>query len=203
MFDFSFSEIALFVMVAMVFIRPKDLPVAIRTLSNGLKAMRRMASEFQSHVDEMVREADLSEARDQFRDLKSFNLRDRVTKAIDGDNSIRRSLDLDASTKASAAALPRVPAAPPLPPPPASSLTDLETVPYNARPQFEPAVDLPAQEEPDVNEDVAGAPPILPPSTARRLQHERSRWRAPDILPPVRAIHAGRRIPIASGKDGE
>ena len=201
MFDFSFSEIALFVMVAMVFIRPKDLPVAIRTLSNGLKAMRRMASEFQSHVDEMVREADLSEARDQFRDLKSFNLRDRVTKAIDGDNSIRRSLELDAPTKASAAALPKVPPAPPLPPPP--SLTDLETVPYNARPEFEPAVDLPVQEEPDVNEDVAGAPSILPPSTARRLQHERSRWRAPDILPPVRAIHAGRRIPIASGKDGE
>ncbi|MBN3866074.1 Sec-independent protein translocase protein TatB [Gluconobacter kondonii] len=201
MFDFSFSEIALFVVVAMVFIRPKDLPVAIRTLSNGLKAMRRMASEFQSHVDEMVREADLSEARDQFRDLKSFNLRDRVTKAIDGDNSIRRSLELDAPTKASAAALPKVPPAPPLPPPP--SLTDLETVPYNARPQFEPAVDLPVQEEPDVNEDVAGAPSILPPSTARRLQHERSRWRAPDILPPVRAIHAGRRIPIASGKDGE
>ncbi|MBS1073494.1 twin-arginine translocase subunit TatB [Gluconobacter sp. Dm-73] len=201
MFDFSFSEIALFVMVAMVFIRPKDLPVAIRTLSNGLKAMRRMASEFQSHVDEMVREADLSEARDQFRDLKSFNLRDRVTKAIDGDNSIRRSLELDAPTKASAAALPKVPPAPPPPPPP--SLTDLETVPYNARPQFEPAVDLPVQEEPDVNEDVAGAPSILPPSTARRLQHERSRWRAPDILPPVRAIHAGRRIPIASGKDGE
>ncbi|MBS1064624.1 twin-arginine translocase subunit TatB [Gluconobacter kondonii] len=201
MFDFSFSEIALFVVVAMVFIRPKDLPVAIRTLSNGLKAMRRMASEFQSHVDEMVREADLSEARDQFRDLKSFNLRDRVTKAIDGDNSIRRSLELDAPTKASAAALPKVPPAPPLPPPP--SLSDLETVPYNARPQFEPAVDLPVQEEPDVNEDVAGAPSILPPSTARRLQHERSRWRAPDILPPVRAIHAGRRIPIASGKDGE
>ena len=201
MFDFSFSEIALFVVVAMVFIRPKDLPVAIRTLSNGLKAMRRMASEFQSHVDEMVREADLSEARDQFRDLKSFNLRDRVTKAIDGDNSIRRSLELDAPTKASAAALPKVPPAPPLPPPP--SLTDLETVPYNARPQFEPAVDLPVQEEPDVNEDVAGAPSILPPSTARRLLHERSRWRAPDILPPVRAIHAGRRIPIASGKDGE
>lgn len=200
MFDFSFSEIALFVMVAMVFIRPKDLPVAIRTLSNGLKAMRRMAAEFQSHVDEMVREADLSEARDQFRDLKNFNLRDRVTKAIDGDNSIRRSLELDTPAKASAADLPRVPPAPPLPPPP---LTDLETVPYNARPQFESAADIPVEPEPEPNDDVVDAPSILPPSTARRLLHERSRWRAPDILPPVRAIHAGRRVTIASGKDGE
>ncbi|MFT8808491.1 twin-arginine translocase TatA/TatE family subunit [Gluconobacter sp.] len=200
MFDFSFSEIALFVMVAMVFIRPKDLPVAIRTLSNGLKAMRRMAAEFQSHVDEMVREADLSEARDQFRDLKNFNLRDRVTKAIDGDNSIRRSLELDGTAKSSAADLPKVPPAPPLPPPP---LTDLETVPYNARPHFEPAADLPVEPEPEPNEDVSDAPEILPPSTARRLLHERSRWRAPDILPPVRAIHAGRRVTIASGKDGE
>ena len=130
MFDFSFSEIALFVVVAMVFIRPKDLPVAIRTLSNGIKAMRRMAGEFQSHIDDMVREADLSEARDQFRDLKNFNLRDRVTKAIDSDNSIRRSLDIDTSGAAVSSSsvndLPRVPAPPPMPP---SSLAVVRAAP--------------------------------------------------------------------------
>ncbi|MEJ5116074.1 Sec-independent protein translocase protein TatB [Gluconobacter cerinus] len=193
MFDFSFSEIALFVVVAMVFIRPKDLPVAIRTLSNGIKAMRRMAGEFQSHIDDMVREADLSEARDQFRDLKNFNLRDRVTKAIDSDNSIRRSLDIDTSGAAVSSSsvndLPRVPAPPPMPP---SSFGGGESRPYNAMLQD------PAEEE--LNDDIVDAPSILPPATARRLMHERPRWRAPDILPPVRALHHGRRVAISSAE---
>ena len=136
MFDFSFSEIALFVVVAMVFIRPKDLPVAIRTLSNGIKAMRRMAGEFQSHIDDMVREADLSEARDQFRDMKNFNLRERVTKAIDIDNLIRRRLDIDTSGAAVLYSrvydLPRVPAPSPTPP---SSFGGGESIHHNARVQ--------------------------------------------------------------------
>ncbi|EHH69150.1 Sec-independent protein translocase protein TatB [Gluconobacter morbifer] len=197
MFDFSFSEIALLGIVAMVFIRPQDLPVAIRTLSNAVKSMRRMAAEFQSHVDDMVREADLSETRNQLRDLKTFNLRDRVTKAIDGDNTIRRSLELDPSSAqplSSPAGLPKVPPPPP-PPPPPSSLMDLETVPYNARPRMR------ADECP--NDDVKEVPCVLPPTTARRLLRERFRWRAPDILPPVRALHHGHRVAIASRKEKE
>ena len=191
MFDFSFSEIALFVVVAMIFIRPKDLPVAIRTLSNGIKAMRRMAGEFQSHIDDMVREADLSETRDQLRDLKNFNIRDRVTRAIDGDNSIRRSLELETTGTSSRPStlndLPQVPAPPPMPPP---SFGGGDSKPYNAMMQD--------QAEEGLNDDIVDAPSILPPATARRLMHERPRWRAPDILPPVMAIHHGRRVAISS-----
>jgi len=59
MFDFAWSEIALIVVVAVIFIGPKDLPVAIKAVTGMLKKARRMAGEFQTHVDEMVREADL------------------------------------------------------------------------------------------------------------------------------------------------
>ncbi|MBS1087704.1 Sec-independent protein translocase protein TatB [Gluconobacter wancherniae] len=194
MFDFSWSEIALLVVVALIFIGPKDLPVAIRTLSRGLKAMRKMASEFQTHVDDMVRDADLSEARDQFRDLKRFDFRERMTKAIDGDNSIRRSLEIDAPVGATAGTaiasgvsdLPRVPAPPPPPPP---YTFGMDAQPYNARMQ-------------EAERELAGAPSILPPATARRLLNERPRWRAPDILPPVRAIHRGARVAISTEGEG-
>lgn len=185
MFDFSFSEIALFVIVAMVFIRPKELPVAIRTISNGVKAMRRMASEFQSHVDDMVREADLSDARDEFRNLRNFNLRDRVGRFVDADGSLSQGLSVDERRDPSA--LPRVPPAP-LPPPP----------PMPAAPESfggGVAPELPVVEQ-ALNEDVAQAPVIMPPSTARRLLRERSQWDAPHILPPVRTLHHGRRVPI-------
>ncbi|WP_264817866.1 Sec-independent protein translocase protein TatB, partial [Acidomonas methanolica] len=93
MFDFSWSEIAIIVIVALVFIRPADLPVALRALSRGVRAVRRMAAEFQGHVDEMVREADMGEVREQFRDLRRFDLRTKVERAIDADGTLRRSFE--------------------------------------------------------------------------------------------------------------
>ena len=63
MFDFAWSEIALIAVVALIAIGPKDMPVAIRAVTGWIKKARRMAAEFQTHVDEMVREADLSEVR--------------------------------------------------------------------------------------------------------------------------------------------
>ena len=92
MFDFAWSEIALIGIVALVLIGPKDLPIAIRAVTDAIKKMRRMAGELQGHVDEMVRDADLQEARDTFRDLRSMNLRSQIMRAVDDDGSIRRTL---------------------------------------------------------------------------------------------------------------
>jgi len=86
MFDFSFSEIAIFGVVALLAIGPKDLPVAIRAVSNVVKKARKMASEFQGHVDEMMREANLDEMRDHLRDIRNFDMRGRVNKFIDPGN---------------------------------------------------------------------------------------------------------------------
>ena len=52
MFDFAWSEIVLIGAVALIAIGPKDMPAAIRTVSNMVKKARRMAAEFQTHVDE-------------------------------------------------------------------------------------------------------------------------------------------------------
>ena len=59
MFDFAWSELGLIAVVAMILIGPKDMPVAIRSVTAWIRKARRMAAEFQTHVDEMVREADL------------------------------------------------------------------------------------------------------------------------------------------------
>jgi len=88
MFDFSLTEIAVFGVVALLAIGPKDLPVAMRAVGNTLKKARKMASEFQGHVDEMMREANLGEVNDHLRDIRNFNIRDRITKVIDPDHSL-------------------------------------------------------------------------------------------------------------------
>ena len=92
MFNFDWSELALIAVVALVLIGPKDMPVAIRAISEGIKKMRRMASELQGHVDEMVRDTDLGEARDTFRDLRGMNLRSKVLRTIDGDGTLAATL---------------------------------------------------------------------------------------------------------------
>jgi sec-independent protein translocase protein TatB len=89
MFDFSFPEIALIGVVALIAIGPKDMPVAIKAISDTVKKLRRMAGEFQGHVDEMIRDADLGEVKSTFDELRSMNLKNTIHRAIDPDGMVR------------------------------------------------------------------------------------------------------------------
>lgn len=95
MFDLAWSEIALIAVVAVVVIGPKDLPDAIRNIAKGVQKLRRMASEFQSHADELVREAKLEDVRDQIRDIRNFDLKGTIERNLDQDGSIRRTFNDD------------------------------------------------------------------------------------------------------------
>jgi sec-independent protein translocase protein TatB len=89
MFDFAWSEIALIAVVAMIAIGPKDMPATIRAVTGWVKKARRMAAEFQTHVDEMVREADLSEVRASLNEIRNFDIKGEIEKTIDADGSMR------------------------------------------------------------------------------------------------------------------
>jgi sec-independent protein translocase protein TatB len=93
MIDLAWSEIALIAVVALVVIGPKDLPEAVRGVARGVQKLRRMAGEFRAQADELVREANLDELRQQIHDIRSFNVRDEFEKAVDKDGSLRRSFD--------------------------------------------------------------------------------------------------------------
>lgn len=102
MFDLAWSEIALIGVVALVVIGPKDLPEAIRGVARGIQKLRRMAAEFQTHADELVREAKLDEVRNQINEVKSavneirnFDLRTEIEKSVDGDGTIRKTFQDD------------------------------------------------------------------------------------------------------------
>ncbi|MXV44043.1 twin-arginine translocase subunit TatB [Saccharibacter sp. 17.LH.SD] len=185
MFDLSWTEIALLVVVALIFIGPKDLPIAMRTLSRGIKAVRRMANEFQQHLDEMVREADLSEARDQLREIRQFDLRGQVRRMIDPEpEAAQNSLVEERLPQDS---LPRAPAPPE---PPAFEYGKEEELPYNARMKAR----LEALEK---------APMLLPPATALRLIEEFPHCKRPSVLPPEISLHQGRRVPIITDAPAE
>jgi sec-independent protein translocase protein TatB len=95
MFDFAWSEIVLIGVVALIAIGPKDLPVAMKAVAEGVKKARRMAGEFQTHVDDMMRDANLNEVRSQINEIRNFDLKGTVARAVDPDGTIRQSFAAD------------------------------------------------------------------------------------------------------------
>ena len=93
MFDFSWSELMVIGVVALVLIGPKDMPVAIRAITRVLKRARRMAGEFQHHVDEMMRDADMGEVSDTLRSLRGVNLKSTINRMVDPDGTVGRAFN--------------------------------------------------------------------------------------------------------------
>ncbi len=67
----------------------KDMPVAIRSITGMIKKARRMAGEFQTHVDEMLREANLDDIKSTINDIRNFDLKGEVERQVDPDGTLR------------------------------------------------------------------------------------------------------------------
>jgi sec-independent protein translocase protein TatB len=164
MFDFSWSEIFVLGVVALVLIGPKDMPVAVRAITRVLKKMRRMAGEFQGHVDEMMRDADLGDVQSTLRDLRSMNMRGALNRIVDSDGTLARAFDDPFAQHGvppvtqGAAAPPRVQVKPPAAPEPARgpapAFIPPAAVPTAAAPTFVPPTFIPPPATEPVSEDI-------------------------------------------------
>lgn len=68
MFGVDSSELVLVAILALIFIGPKDLPNALRTVGRWVGQVRGMARHFQSGIDAMMREAELEEMEKKWRE---------------------------------------------------------------------------------------------------------------------------------------
>ena len=71
MFDIGMWELLVIGVVALLVVGPKDLPKLMRQVAQWMRAARRMASEFQRHVDEVMRESELEELRREVNSLRN------------------------------------------------------------------------------------------------------------------------------------
>ena len=163
MFDFAWSELAVIGVVALLVIGPKDLPKAIKTVGEVVRKARRMASEFQTHVDDMVKDANLQEVRDQIAEIRNFDIKGAIEKEIDKDGSIRSAFDNPLDISNTPTPLPSTePAGDPVAaaleaPDPAAPVSVAELEPEDTTPAFIP----PAIAHPPA------VPDFLPPATHR------------------------------------
>jgi sec-independent protein translocase protein TatB len=167
MFDFAWSEILLIGAVALIAIGPKDMPAAIRTISSMIKKARRMAAEFQTHVDEMVREADLGDVKKAFSDIRNLDLAGALEKHVDPDRSIRKTFEEN-------------PFEPTYPTPAAAEVSTLDEVVVSEA----PAVAAVAEPAPPIEPEKPMAPAFIPPGLVPPVPVVAAPEEAPAFIPP-------------------
>ncbi|HVB16904.1 MAG TPA: Sec-independent protein translocase protein TatB [Stellaceae bacterium] len=92
LFDIGWPELLLIGAVALVVIGPKDLPRALRIAGFWVRKARTLSREFQSSIDQMIREAELDEVRDDLKKATEFDVEKELREAIDPDHSLAQSI---------------------------------------------------------------------------------------------------------------
>jgi sec-independent protein translocase protein TatB len=117
MFDIGYSELLMIAVVALVVIGPKDLPNVMRTVGHWVGKARGMARHFRSGIDTMMREAELEEMEQKWREENERIMREHPLAQSVADPLGLSASDAPPPDAAGPAAGPAV--EPPSPPPPA------------------------------------------------------------------------------------
>lgn len=119
MLDLGWSEMAVIALLALLVIGPKDLPKVLRTLGQFMRKARSLSREFQSGLDEMMRETELDEARRAIERTRPGQLDREIRKALDPGDEVEKELrEVDRAVRddRGGAAAAKPPAAPPAAP---------------------------------------------------------------------------------------
>src|SRR5215469_2895735 len=95
MFDLSWSHIAILVVVALLVLGPKELPNAIRTGAQLLRTGRKLAGEFRSGMDELLREAELEETRRTISQAMSEGVEKTLAENVDSTGELKAAISTD------------------------------------------------------------------------------------------------------------
>lgn len=108
---FDWNELLVIGAAALIFIGPKELPGTLRTLGKFVAKARGMARDFQTNVDDMVREAELDEVKKQVQKLEYGGLEQMIQDSVDPKGKIQEALRApDISAPPLAQAAPAAPA---------------------------------------------------------------------------------------------
>ena len=92
LFDIGWPELMLIGVVALVVIGPKDLPRAMRIAGYWVRKARTMSREFQSSIDQMIREAELDEIREDVKKATEFDLEGEFRRTVDPSGELAESI---------------------------------------------------------------------------------------------------------------
>lgn len=141
MFEVGWSEILVIAIVALIVFPTEDLPKLLRTAGQIVGRLRRMAGDFQSQMNTVIREAEREiDAGDIKNELSSANPLTDLKKTLDPIRSIGDDLKRTMASATAPAPAGAEPAAAAVPPPETTPLpNETATAPVTAEPEATPA----------------------------------------------------------------
>ena len=105
MFDIGGWEFLIVIVIGIIVIGPKDLPGTIRTVSGWIRRARELAREFQSGLDDLARETDMDNVKNEIQsglgldDISDTGntIRNQIEHTIDPDGNIGEAFKEDYS----------------------------------------------------------------------------------------------------------
>lgn len=92
MFDIGWPELFIVALITIIVVGPKELPRVLRTVTLWIRKMRAMARDFQDGIDDLAREADLDDMRQQIEGSAELDLEDDFEKSIDPTGELAESV---------------------------------------------------------------------------------------------------------------
>jgi len=92
LFDIGWPELLLIGVVALVVIGPKDLPRALKIAGFWVRKARTLSREFQSSIDQMIREAELDEVRQELKKASEFDIEKEIRNTVDPAGELAESI---------------------------------------------------------------------------------------------------------------
>lgn len=146
MFDIGWQELFIVAILGIIVIGPKDLPRAIRTVTQAIRKLRGLASDFQSSLDEVAREAELDDIRREFNKAGQYDVTQDIKDSLDPTGDLEKAADIDGTVRE--AMVETKQAADSATDPAGSSATKVEETPAAPEPATETATE-PATETAD------------------------------------------------------
>lgn len=87
MFDIAGTELLLLILLAVIFVGPKDLPRLMRTVGAFVRKARMVARDFQRSLEDMANETDLADIKKEAQDIKKQAM-DAKKEVSDGLKSV-------------------------------------------------------------------------------------------------------------------
>jgi len=94
MFDIGWQELFIVAILAVIVVGPKELPRVLRTVMGLVRKARMLARDFQDGLEDVVREADLDDMKNQIGGLADGNLAKTIEDTLDPTGEIAKDLDM-------------------------------------------------------------------------------------------------------------
>jgi sec-independent protein translocase protein TatB len=100
MLDIGWVELSIIALITILVVGPKEIPRVLRTVTQVVRKVRGMASEFQSGIDELAREAELDDLKKDIEKTASKDLAGDLENTIDPTGEVTESVrEIEASLK--------------------------------------------------------------------------------------------------------